>query len=111
MTRKSSPAGWWRNCNSPPSTEIFEAGLHEYLDRLQTKLNDIGGALFNAYIVQNFNNLEEEIMVQQEEQQQQSAAPRADHCGPCAPLAGLPKVHSTSPPKFTGETLVPRATT
>ncbi len=39
---------------------------------LQGKLNDIGGALFNAYIFQNFNNLEDEIMVQQEEQQQQS---------------------------------------
>jgi uncharacterized alpha-E superfamily protein len=51
--------------------EIFEAGFHDYLDRLQTKLNDIGLALFNAYIVQNFTNLEEEIMVQQEEQQQQ----------------------------------------
>jgi hypothetical protein len=27
--------------------------------------------LFNAYIFQSFNNLEDEIMVQQEEQQQQ----------------------------------------
>ncbi|HEX5221762.1 MAG TPA: alpha-E domain-containing protein [Verrucomicrobiae bacterium] len=51
--------------------EIFDAGLHAYLDRLQSKLNDIGMALFNAYIFQNFNNLEDEIMVQQEEQQQQ----------------------------------------
>jgi len=51
--------------------EIFDAGLHDYLDRLQSKLNDIGMALFNAYIFQNFNNLEDEIMVQQEEQQQQ----------------------------------------
>jgi uncharacterized alpha-E superfamily protein len=51
--------------------EIFDAGLHGYLDRLQGKLNDIGAALFNAYIFQNFNNLEDEIMVQQEEQQQQ----------------------------------------
>jgi uncharacterized alpha-E superfamily protein len=54
--------------------EIFDAGLHGYLDRLQGKLNDIGGALFNAYIFQNFNNLEDEIMVQQEEQQQQSGS-------------------------------------
>jgi len=53
--------------------EIFDAGLHGYLDALQGKLNDIGGALFNAYIFQNFNNLEDEIMVQQEEQQQQTA--------------------------------------
>jgi uncharacterized alpha-E superfamily protein len=53
--------------------EIFEAGLHDYLDRLQAKLNDIGASLFNAYIVQNFTNLEDEIMVQQEEQQQQQS--------------------------------------
>ena len=52
--------------------EIFAQGLHGYLDVLQGRLNDIGGALFNAYIFQNFNNLEDEIMVQQEEQQQQS---------------------------------------
>jgi uncharacterized alpha-E superfamily protein len=51
--------------------EIFELGLHAYLDQLQTKLNDIGGAMFDAYIFQKFNNLEDEIMVQQEEQQQQ----------------------------------------
>src|SRR5439155_5546280 len=51
--------------------EIFDAGLHDYLDRLQTRLNDIGMALFNAYIFQHFGNLEDEIMVQQEEQQQQ----------------------------------------
>jgi uncharacterized alpha-E superfamily protein len=51
--------------------EIFAGGLHLYLDVLQGKLNDIGGALFNAYIFQSFNNLEDEIMVQQEEQQQQ----------------------------------------
>jgi hypothetical protein len=54
--------------------EIFDWGLHSYLDVLQGKLNDIGGALFNAYILQNFNNLEDAIMVQQEEQQQQSGA-------------------------------------
>jgi uncharacterized alpha-E superfamily protein len=51
--------------------EIFTSGLHLHLDQLQAKLNDIGGALFNAYIFQQFNNLEDEIMVQQEEQQQQ----------------------------------------
>jgi len=51
--------------------EIFDQGLHGYLDTLQAKLNDIGGAMFNAYIFQNFANLEDEIMVQQEEQQQQ----------------------------------------
>ena len=51
--------------------EVFEGGLHDYLDQLQCKLNDIGSALFEAYIFQPFQNLEEEIMVQQEEQQQQ----------------------------------------
>ncbi len=61
--------------------EIFAAGLHGYLDTLQGKLNDIGVALFNAYIFQNFNNLEDEIMVQQEEQQQQirHVSPATDH--------------------------------
>jgi hypothetical protein len=48
----------------------------------QQKLNDIGGALFNAYIFQQFNNLEDEIMVQQEEQQQQSLTPRAPRLAP-----------------------------
>jgi len=52
--------------------EVFDQGLHGYLDQLQTKLNQIGAALFDAYIFQKFNNLEDEIMVQQEEQQQQS---------------------------------------
>ncbi len=52
--------------------EIFDAGLHDYLDLLQLKLNNIGAAMFNAYIFQPFSNLEQEIMVQQEEQQQQT---------------------------------------
>ncbi len=51
--------------------EIFDFGLHGYLDQVQLKLNNIGAAMFNAYIFQQFNNLEDEIMVQQEEQQQQ----------------------------------------
>jgi uncharacterized alpha-E superfamily protein len=51
--------------------EIFDQGLHQYLDNLQLQLNNIGAELFNAYIFQQFNNLEDEIMVQQEEQQQQ----------------------------------------
>ncbi len=59
--------------------EISEPGLHDYLDRLQTKLNDIGGAMFDAYIFQKFNNLEDEIMVQQEEQQQQYQAQRKEN--------------------------------
>jgi uncharacterized alpha-E superfamily protein len=51
--------------------EIFDASLHQYLDDAQLKLNNIGAALFNAYIFQPFNNLNEVHMVQQEEQQQQ----------------------------------------
>jgi len=51
--------------------EIFDRGLHRYLDETQTKLNDIGDALFRAYIFQPFENPNEEQMVQQEEQQQQ----------------------------------------
>lgn len=51
--------------------EVFEQGLHNYLDVLQQKLNDIGNALFQTYIFQSFSSLEEEILVQQEEQQQQ----------------------------------------
>jgi uncharacterized alpha-E superfamily protein len=51
--------------------EIFEQGIHDYLDKAQMKLNDIGNALFHAYISQPFDTLDEEHMVQQEEQQQQ----------------------------------------
>ena len=51
--------------------EIFDRGLHSYLDQAQTKLNDIGDALFQTYIFQAFENLNAEHMVQQEEQQQQ----------------------------------------
>jgi uncharacterized alpha-E superfamily protein len=51
--------------------EVFQTGLHRYLDEAQTKLNNIGEALFQAYIFQPFNNLDEQHMVQQEEQQQQ----------------------------------------
>lgn len=51
--------------------EIFERGLHQYLDDVQTKLNEIGNALFRAYIFQPFEHPDKEHMVQQEEQQQQ----------------------------------------
>ncbi len=51
--------------------EFFEAGLHQYLDGAQLKLNNIGAALFNAYIYQPFESPDEIHMVQQEEQQQQ----------------------------------------
>ena len=52
--------------------EIFDRGLHQYLDDAQIKLNGIGEALFRAYIFQPFENPGEEHMVQQEEQQQQT---------------------------------------
>jgi uncharacterized alpha-E superfamily protein len=51
--------------------EIFEPGLHRYLDETQKKLNNIGEALFRAYIFQPFQNSNDDHMVQQEEQQQQ----------------------------------------
>ncbi len=52
--------------------EVFEQGLHSYLDSTQVKLNAIGDALFNTYIFHAFlpgGNCE---LVQQEEQQQQT---------------------------------------
>jgi uncharacterized alpha-E superfamily protein len=57
--------------------EIFDHGLHRYLDDVQIKLNNIGVALFNAYIFQPFQNPDGEHMVQQEEQQQQT---KSDKC-------------------------------
>jgi len=51
--------------------EIFEIGLHKYLDDTQIKLNNIGAALFRAYIFQQFENPDKVHLVQQEEQQQQ----------------------------------------
>jgi uncharacterized alpha-E superfamily protein len=54
--------------------EIFEQGLHFYLDQFQSKLNAIGAAAFNAYIFQDFAAEAGELMIQQEEQQQQKKA-------------------------------------
>ena len=51
--------------------EIFDYGLHAYIDTLQLKLNAIGEALFKTYIAHAFSNIESEHLVQQEEQQQQ----------------------------------------
>jgi hypothetical protein len=53
--------------------EIFEQGLHDYLDMAQLKLNNVGVALFNTYIFQPFQSPDGEHMVQQEEQQQQTS--------------------------------------
>ena len=51
--------------------EIFAVGLHAYLDQIQLKLNAIGDAMFNAYILHAFDSSETSF-VQQEEQQQQA---------------------------------------
>ncbi len=57
--------------------EIFAAGLHTSIDVLQSKLNDIGSALFQAYIFQPFYASDDSQLQQQEEQQQQTAPGRA----------------------------------
>jgi uncharacterized alpha-E superfamily protein len=54
--------------------EIFDQGLHWYLDQFQLKLNAIGSAAFDAYIFQDFGPEGGELMIQQEEQQQQQPA-------------------------------------
>jgi uncharacterized alpha-E superfamily protein len=54
--------------------DIFDYGLHAYIDMLQTKLNAIGDAFFRAYIFQPFHTPEEYELRQQEEQQQQIPA-------------------------------------
>jgi uncharacterized alpha-E superfamily protein len=46
--------------------DIFERGLHEYLDLLQQRFNSIGDALFATYIFQPFNNPAEEFQQQQQ---------------------------------------------
>jgi uncharacterized alpha-E superfamily protein len=48
--------------------DIFNLGLHDYLDLLQQRFNQIGAALFAAYIFQPFNETED---LQQQQQQQQ----------------------------------------
>lgn len=57
--------------------EVFDQGLHLYLDQLQLKLNAIGAALFEAYITHAFEGGSDEHFVQQEEQQQQFRGGRA----------------------------------
>jgi len=53
--------------------DVFEHGLHDYLDQTQSKLNAIGDTLFHAYIFHAFQPGEHAAFVQQEEQQQQAA--------------------------------------
>jgi len=54
--------------------EIFDAGLHDYLDHLQVQLNLIGDAMFQTYIFDAFESGSKTHLVQQEEQQQQQGA-------------------------------------
>lgn len=58
------------------AAEIFELGLHTYIDVLQTKLNAIGAAIFQAYIFQPFSASDDAQLQQQEEQQQQTRRAR-----------------------------------
>ncbi len=53
------------------AADIFDCGLHAYIDQLQTKLNAIGEALFQTYILQAFRLQSDDELRQQEEQQQQ----------------------------------------
>jgi uncharacterized alpha-E superfamily protein len=58
--------------------DVLDLGLHDYIDRLQGKLNDIGAALFQTYIHETFAAQSNDELRQQEEQQQQAAATGAD---------------------------------
>ncbi len=59
-------------------TDIFDEGLHAYLDRIQGQLNIIGEALFKTYIFQHFHTLGDGAFHQQEQQQQQMASSLGD---------------------------------
>ncbi|MDB6123138.1 MAG: hypothetical protein JWQ71_2131, partial [Pedosphaera sp.] len=50
--------------------EILKQGLHEYLDLLQQRFNQIGEALFAVYIFQPFAELAHDALQQQQQQQQ-----------------------------------------
>jgi uncharacterized alpha-E superfamily protein len=49
--------------------DIAEQGLHEYLDELQEKFNEIGLAIFKTYMFYPVTDLTEEIQQQQQQQQ------------------------------------------
>ena len=83
--------------------EIFDRGLHQYLDEAQTKLNDIGAALFHSYISQPFQNPDGEHMVQQEEQQQQSLEGWTNRNGTGGMPVGFRAARSVSQNSFEGE--------
>jgi len=48
--------------------DIFAHGMHDYIDLLQQRFNQIGEALFAAYIFQPFNAGEETLQQQQQQQ-------------------------------------------
>lgn len=81
--------------------DILQAGLHAYIDTLQTELNAIGEGLFQAYIFQPFQLADEFQLRQQEEQQQQVFAPREpDETSP--PLVGSASRPPDDPAAFSG---------
>jgi uncharacterized alpha-E superfamily protein len=51
--------------------DVYNQGLHEYLDALQLRLNELGQAVFNTYMYYPPIDLAAEIRQQQEQQQQQ----------------------------------------
>lgn len=56
------------------AAEILADGLHATVDSLQTRLNGVADALFQAYITQHFSLPDDGQLRQQEEQQQQQKA-------------------------------------
>jgi uncharacterized alpha-E superfamily protein len=49
--------------------DIFESGLHEYLDHLQLRLNQVGEAMFLIYIDHPFHETFADLQQQQQQQQ------------------------------------------
>ncbi len=47
--------------------EVFSEGLHEYLDRIQERLNEIGGSTYKAYMFLPPVDMAGEIQVQQQQ--------------------------------------------
>jgi uncharacterized alpha-E superfamily protein len=58
--------------------EILGRGLHEYLDLVQQRFNQIGEAVFAVYIFQPFADLNYDMLQQQQQQQQQARIPIPD---------------------------------
>jgi len=48
--------------------DIFNHGFHDYIDLIQQRFNQIGEALFDAYIFKPFNEGEETLQQQQQQQ-------------------------------------------